>query len=139
MMVPYRSITALIAMLGIAGCTAMGGQQSASEPPGADYANVGELTALPEFIPGMGSLYVQPATLPVGPFLAYDRNEAHVATVYMVPLEDMNDSRHWTDLEAKDRKVRSVDVTYNPGHPGVEEPHYHVMLWHVPKADAELE
>jgi hypothetical protein len=24
---------------------------------------------------------------------------------------------------------------FNAGHPGVEVPHYHIVLWHVPKAD----
>jgi hypothetical protein len=30
--------------------------------------------------------------------------------------------------------VDHVDVMYNAGHPGVEEPHIHVVLWHVPVA-----
>ena len=28
-------------------------------------------------------------------------------------------------------EVTSVDIYYNAGHPGVEEPHVHVVLWHV--------
>jgi hypothetical protein len=28
---------------------------------------------------------------------------------------------------------------YNAGHPGVEQPHYHIVLWHVPEADAKLQ
>ena len=31
--------------------------------------------------------------------------------------------------------VDHVDVYYNAGHPGVEEPHVHVVLWHVAAAD----
>lgn len=62
-------------------------------PPGGDYQQVSDLVALPEFIPGLGSLYVQPATLPAGPFLAYDRNERLVNTIYMVPLEDIEAQR----------------------------------------------
>jgi hypothetical protein len=34
--------------------------------------------------------------------------------------------------------VREVDFYYTPGHPGVEQPHYHVVLWHVPKETADL-
>ena len=31
--------------------------------------------------------------------------------------------------------VDHVDVYFNAGHPGVEKPHAHVVLWHVPEAD----
>jgi hypothetical protein len=27
---------------------------------------------------------------------------------------------------------------YNAGHPGVEVPHYHIVLWHVTKAQEKL-
>ena len=30
--------------------------------------------------------------------------------------------------------VDHVDVYFNAGHPGVEVPHAHVVLWHVPAA-----
>ena len=42
-------------------------------PPSAPYKAVSSLVKLPDFLPGMGQLYVDPATLPAGPFLAYDR------------------------------------------------------------------
>ena len=32
---------------------------------------------------------------------------------------------------------RSVDLYYNAGHPGVEKPHYHVVLWHVREGPGE--
>ena len=41
-------------------------------PPAAPYKKVSELVKLPDFIPGIGTLYVDPKTLPDGPFLAYD-------------------------------------------------------------------
>jgi hypothetical protein len=41
-------------------------------PPGGPYKKVSELVKLPDFIPGLGTLYVNPGTLPAGPFLAYD-------------------------------------------------------------------
>ena len=41
-------------------------------PPGGAYKKVSTLVALPDFLPGLGTLYVDPATLPAGPFLAYD-------------------------------------------------------------------
>ncbi|MEZ4547090.1 MAG: hypothetical protein R3B51_04930 [Thermodesulfobacteriota bacterium] len=39
-------------------------------PPGGKYQKVSSLVELPDFIPGLGVLYVDPATLPAGPFLA---------------------------------------------------------------------
>lgn len=107
--------------------------------PGGDYRLVSELVDLPEFIPGMGKLYVEPDTLPAGPFVAYDRDGEHVSTIYMIPLDEMNEQSKWTGLDARGREVERVGVTYNPGHPGVDEPHYHITLWHVPKQQADLE
>ena len=26
-------------------------------------------------------------------------------------------------------KIDHTDMEYNPGHPGVEVPHYHIVLW----------
>lgn len=132
-----------VVMLGLAACANAGSYGSGSDGgpagPGGDYRKVSELVPLPEFIAGMGTLYVQPDTLPAGPFLAYDRDGDHVSTIYMIPLADMNDHAGWQDLGARDRAVTSVDLAYNPGHPGVAEPHYHVTLWHVPSGSAELE
>jgi hypothetical protein len=84
-------------------------------------------------------LYVQPATLPAGPFLAYDRNNQLVSTIYMIPLEDIEAQKKLDGLAVGGENVESVDLYYNAGHPGVEKPHYHVVLWHVPGDDAELE
>ena len=109
-------------------------------PPGGQYRKVSELVKLPDFLPGLGTLYVQPATLPAGPFLAYDRDGKLVSTIYMVPMEDMQAQKKFSDLAVgSDPTVRSVDLYYNAGHPGVEKPHYHVVLWHVPKDQAKLQ
>lgn len=131
----------LVLAAGINGCSNGHAYGGGGEPamPGGEYRKVSELVELPEFIPGMGTLYVQPDTLPAGPFLAYDRNGEHVSTVYMIPLDDMNANSNWKGLSARDRAVESVDVVYNPGHPGVDEPHYHVTLWHVARGEADLE
>ena len=140
-----KTTAALLAATGMAACTTANGygpgngDGASGMSPGGDYRKVSELVALPDFIPGMGTLYVQPDTLPAGPFLAYDRDGDHVSTIYMIPLDRMNEKAAWKGLSARGRSVRSVDLEYNPGHPGVEEPHYHVTLWHVPKTDAELE
>lgn len=107
--------------------------------PGGDYKKVSDLVELPEFIPGMGTLYVQPDTLPAGPFLAYDANEQLVSTVYMVPLEAMQAQEKFPGLDVGQENVQQVDMYYNAGHPGVDEPHYHVVLWHVSPDQAKLE
>src|SRR5207249_2705719 len=59
-------------------------------PPGGAYKKVSTLVALPDFVPGLGTLYVDPATLPAGPFLAYDHQGNLVSSIYMIPLKDMN-------------------------------------------------
>lgn len=90
---------------------------------------------LPDFLPGLGTLYVDPKTLPAGPFLAYDRDGKLVSTVYMIPTEDITAQKKFDDLAASGQKVDHVSMYFNAGHPGVEKPHYHVVLWHVSKAD----
>lgn len=104
-------------------------------PPGGDYKKVSDLVKLPEFLPGLGTLYVDPSTLPVGPFLAYDHDGKLVSTVYMVPIKDITDHKKLENLKAVGGKVDHVDMYFNAGHPGVEEPHYHIVLWQVTKAD----
>lgn len=100
-------------------------------PPGGDFQKVSDLVELPEFLPGMGVLYVDPGTLPAGPFLAYDREGALVSTIYMIPLAALDEQQAFSGLDAADARVDHVDVVFNAGHPGVPEPHYHVVLWHV--------
>jgi hypothetical protein len=107
-------------------------------PPGGDYKKVSELVALPDFIPGLGTLYVQPGTIPPGPFLAYDRTGRLVSTIYMVPLADMQAQKKFDELAVGDPTVKSVDMYYNAGHPGVPQPHYHIVLWHVDEDEAQL-
>src|SRR5688500_15192557 len=105
-------------------------------PPTGAYKKVSELVKLPDFLPGLGQLFVDPKTLPAGPFLAYDREGKLVSTVYMLPVEDLtNKDKRFDDLAAPGGKVDHVDVYFNAGHPGVEKPHAHLVLWHVPKAD----
>jgi len=105
-------------------------------PPPAPYQAVSKLVALPDFLPGMGTLYVDPTTLPAGPFLAYDKAGKLVSTIYMVPLEDFDAHKKIDNLKTSGDKVDHVDMYFNPGHPGVEKPHYHIVLWHVPLSEA---
>jgi hypothetical protein len=104
-------------------------------PPGGSYKKVSELVKLPDFLPNLGQLYVDPKTLPAGPFLAYDHDGALVSTVYMIPADDLSGRKKFEDLATSGAKVDHVDLYFNAGHPGVEKPHYHIVLWHVSKAD----
>lgn len=122
----FGAAVALLAMPALAVETA---------PPGGDYKKVSELVKLPDFLPGLGQLYVDPNTLPAGPFLAYDHDGKLVSTIYMLPVEDLTPDKRFEDLSAPGGEVDHVDVYFNAGHPGVEKPHAHVVLWHVPAAD----
>jgi hypothetical protein len=105
-------------------------------PPGGAYQKMGSLYQLPEFFSGLGMLYVQPETLPVGPYLAYDRQGNLAGTVYMIPLRDLRAGKAFNNLVLPHGKVDHVDIYYNNGHPGVPDPHYHVVLWYIPAEQA---
>ena len=88
----------------------------------------------PKFSPGLGILFVKPETLPLGPFLSFDRKDNLVATVYMVPTKDIDDHQR---LEAPGfaGPTDHVSLYFNSGHPGVDVPHYHFVIWHVSKKE----
>jgi len=133
-----RFIPAALALLLTGSLTALAHEvpaEFAKSPPAGAFKAVSNLVELPEFLPGMGQLFVDPASLPAGPFLAYDHDGALVSTIYMLPTKDLNPDKRFEDLTAPGGNVDHVDVYYNAGHPGVEEPHVHVVLWHVPVAD----
>jgi hypothetical protein len=110
-------------------------QDVAMAPPAAPFQAVSALVTLPDFLPGLGQLFVDPATLPAGPFLAYDHDGKLVSTIYMIPVADLNPDKRFDDLAVPGGDVDHVDVYFNAGHPGVEVPHAHVVLWHVSAAD----
>ncbi|KAB2949708.1 MAG: hypothetical protein F9K19_23505 [Rhizobiaceae bacterium] len=107
-------------------------------PPPAPYAKVSDLVALPDFLPGLGTLFVDPATLPAGPFLGYDRDGKLAATIYMTPIDSLQNGTAYDDLAVGAHDVSSVDIYYNAGHPGVDKPHAHVVLFHDEDAKARL-
>lgn len=131
-----RSILAATSLLALAATIPAQATDTGHAPPPAPYKKVSELVRLPDFIPGLGQLFVNPQTLPAGPFLAYDHNGRLVSTVYMIPLKEIDQHKKLDDLAAPgNAPVDHVDMYYNAGHPGVEEPHYHIVLWHISKAD----
>jgi hypothetical protein len=105
-------------------------------PPGGEYKKMSSLYQLPDFFPGLGTLYVDPKTLPVGPYLAYDHQGNLASTVYMIPLRDLRAGTPFNSLVAAHAKINHVDIYYNNGHAGVPDPHYHVVLWYIPPEQA---
>ncbi len=124
----------------LSACAASAHDESllAEAPPGDPYVQVSDVLPLPEFIPGLGVLFVDPATLPAGPFLAYDHAGNLSATVYMTPLEELRNGTAYDGLGIGSHTVSSVDIYYNGGHPGVEKPHAHVVLFHDAEARGRL-
>ncbi|WP_281982006.1 hypothetical protein [Thalassorhabdomicrobium marinisediminis] len=107
-------------------------------PPGEPFVQVSDALPLPEFIPGLGTLFVNPDMLPAGPFLAYDHDGMLSATIYMTPLAELEGGTSYDDLALGASEVTSVDIYYNAGHPGVEAPHAHVVLYHDDGAKGRL-
>ena len=132
-----KTLMTLGIMMLVAGPT-VAAESVEKAPPPAPYKKVSELVKLPDFLPGMGTLYVDPTTLPDGPFLAYDHAGKLVSTIYMIPLKDIDGHKTIDDLKAPGGNVDHVSLYYNAGHPGVEVPHYHIVLWHVTKAQEKL-
>lgn len=133
-----RNMLAGVALLALMAVPATAAGNVSKAPPAAPYQQVSKLVKLPDFLPGIGTLYVDPKTLPAGPFLAYDHKGKLVSTIYMIPLKDFDGQKKFDDLLAPGGNVDHVSMYYNAGHPGVAEPHYHIVLWHVTKAQEQL-
>ncbi|NOJ43332.1 hypothetical protein [Bradyrhizobium australiense] len=100
------------------------------------YKKVSSLVDFPSFFPGIGELYVQPEKLPNGPYRAFDRRGRLSSTIYMLPIEDLQNRKQF-DLEGLAGTGDHVTVYFNSGHPGLDKPHYHIHIWHVSKKGEE--
>jgi hypothetical protein len=116
---------------------------AAAQPP-EPYVNASTILELPDFIPGSGALFIDPANAPYGPWLAYSQdNMTLIEVLFMVPLAELDASEDWTELatglfaEMGLGAIDHVDITYNGGHPGMAEPHYHFRLVLVDHATQE--
>src|ERR1041385_1792388 len=103
----FASVGLALAVLATVGFASAMAQQA---PPPSNYKKVSTLVSLPDFLPGLGTLYVDPATLPAGPFLAYDRQGTLVSSVYMIPIKDITAHKAFNNLIAAKGKVDHVDM-----------------------------
>src|SRR5688500_4202557 len=87
-----------LALLAASALPALAAEDVAKAPPAPPYQQVSRLVNLPDFVPGLGQLFVDPASLPAGPFRAYDHDGKLVSTIYMVPVEELNPDKTFNDL-----------------------------------------
>ena len=131
---PLALLLVVLALLPTAGA-----QDLTQSPPPAPYVGVATILPLPDFIPNAGALFIDPANAPVGPWLSYGSDGSLVEVLFMVPISQMQQAADWPDLAAGllaslGLTVDHVDITYNGGHPGMAEPHYHIRLVFVDAA-----
>jgi hypothetical protein len=109
--------------------------------PPANFKKVSTLVRLPDWLPGLGTLYVDPASLPAGPYLGYNHDGQLVNVTYMLSSKELDQHKDWNDLGQKianlDLKVDHTSVNFNPGHPGLQEPHYHITQWLITPAQQQ--
>lgn len=109
--------------------------------PPANFKKVSTLVRLPDWLPGLGTLYVDPASLPAGPYLGYNHDGQLVNVTYMLSSKEFDQHKDWNDLGQKianlDLKVDHTSVNFNPGHPGLQEPHYHITQWLITPAQQQ--
>jgi hypothetical protein len=134
----FRSTLMALGIVALTAGPLLAAEAVEKAPPPSHYKKVSELVKLPDFLPGIGTLYVDPKTLPDGPFLAYDHQGKLVSNIYMITLKDFNEHKTIANLAAPGGKVDHVSMYYNAGHPGVPEPHYHIVLWYVSPAQEQL-
>jgi hypothetical protein len=89
------------------------------------------------WVPGLGTLYVDPKTLPAGPFFGYDKGGKLVNVSYMLPSKDLSAHKSWDNAgqAAKGLKIDHTDIYTSVAHPGVMEEHLHVVNWLIPVSE----
>ncbi len=123
---------AVLALLALPFAAAQSADLTKSPPP-APYVGVATILPLPDFIPGAGALFIDPANAPIGPWLSYGSDGSLVEILFMVPVSAMQTATNWSNLATgllaqTGLTVDHVEITYNGGHPGLAEPHYHIRL-----------
>jgi hypothetical protein len=98
------------------------------------YKRLSDLVNFPKFFPGLGIVLVKPDMMPLGPYLCFDRNDRMIATLYMASTKDIDDHKSF-EAPGFGGNFDHVSVYFNPGHPGMDMPHYHIVIWHVSKEE----
>ena len=132
--VRYEDLAPLNPRLVYASISAYGEHGDEASKPGFDsialWARTGLMLVATYFWSGVSKLNpdfgpsVLPwAVAPLGPAGA-------LPPAWLAPL-GMEAHKGFNNLTAAKEKVDHVDVYFNAGHPGVAEPHYHVVVWYV--------
>jgi hypothetical protein len=136
--IAFSSLFALGAISFAGGPALAAGNGSYAKPP-AGFVKVSDALKNPgmAFVPGLGTLFVDPKTLPAGPFLGYDKRGELVNVTYMIPSVDLEKNKSWPTLgtAVSGLKVDHTEVHVSGAHPGVMERHIHVINWLI--SDAE--
>ena len=78
-----------------------------------------------------------PVARPRGPWTAYDAADRLVATIYTVAMSYL--AQHGLEeLRPLGGAVDHVSIYPLTAHDDVPEPQYHIVFWHIPRADAAL-
>lgn len=95
------------------------------------YQMASKVSKIPEFVPGLGTLYIDPKLLPVGPYVGYDKDGKLINAVYMIPVSMMEKHREWLERGTAITGIRTdhVDITFHSNAPGMSEPHYRIVQW----------
>lgn len=113
------------------------GQVAMAPPPGKFQQASEVLAGFPDFIEGVGQLWVQPQDVAAGgPFLAYDQAGRLASTVYMVSRNDLAAGTGLDKRKAAPNQVHYVSLVPHAGHPGMPEPHALIVLSHIPENQA---
>src|SRR2546428_8177679 len=82
--------------------------QHKAAPDGA-YKKVSTLVPLPDFVPGLGTLYVDPATLPAGPGLPPRHHRPLVSPISIIPLQALAAPKPFSRLHDAHKPAATVD------------------------------
>ena len=86
-------------------------------------------------LPGLVRIEGDFSRRPAGPFSGFDQAGRRVATIYVVSMRDLA-QRGMDDLRAEGLPIDHVDIYPIDSTPDVPEPTYHVVLWHLSRAQA---
>jgi hypothetical protein len=86
-------------------------------------------------LPGLVRIEGDSSTRPAGPFSGFNRASRRVATIYIVTMRELA-QRGIDDLRAEGLPIDHVDIYPVDSMPDVPEPTYHVVLWHLTRAEA---